>query len=91
VSTKYAKARDVAGQWKSELRKVQRENRSLRKVYAAANLLLDELAIHRQHTGSAEPIYVMQAAKALRTVMRSAVFAELAAAAIGNKLEKSDE
>jgi hypothetical protein len=68
VSTKYAKARDTAGQWKSELRKAQRENRSLRKVYAAAKDVLNILDV----TG----VGCINEAVALRDALRNAVFAE---------------
>ena len=74
--TKYAKARDVAGQWKSELRKAQRENRSLRKVYAAARDLLDEIGVHTMLTNEALPYSLRLAAVDLRNALRNAVFAE---------------
>lgn len=70
MTTKYAKARDTAGQWKSELRKVQRENRSLRKVHAAARELLAVLSCFTQPEG------VCLRAKALRMRLDTAVFAE---------------
>ena len=43
MSTKYAKARDVAYQWRSECRKLQRENQSLRQVLKSSKLLLHTL------------------------------------------------
>jgi len=70
VTTKYAKARDVAGQWKSELRKAQRENRSLRKVHAAARELLAVLACYTRPEG----VYLRS--QQLRVVLDAAVFAE---------------
>lgn len=76
MSTKYAKARDVAGQWKSELRKAQRENRSLRRVYAAALDLHDELMLHAVLTRIDLPGDIAKAARALKGTMRNAVFAE---------------
>jgi hypothetical protein len=76
VTTKYANARDTAGQWKSELRKVQRENRSLRKVYAAARDLYDELSVHAMLTGDPIPWAVKSAAYDLKVALRGAVFAE---------------
>ena len=76
MTTKYAKARDVAGQWKSELRKAQRENRSLRKVYAAARDLLDEMALFGHLTSTNLPADVAAAARDLKSAMRNAVFAE---------------
>lgn len=76
MSTKYAKARDVAGQWKSELRKAQRENRSLRKVYAAARDLVDEIAVHSMLTNEELPYSLRFAAVDLRNALRKAVFAE---------------
>lgn len=48
MSTKYAKARDVAGQWRSEYRKQKRENATLRRALVAAQALcvtLDEAPI----------------------------------------------
>ncbi len=36
MTTKYAKAKDTAYQWRAEYRKVKEENRSLRRVLAAA-------------------------------------------------------
>ena len=36
MTTKYAKAKDTAFQWRSEYRKVKEENRSLRRVMTAA-------------------------------------------------------
>ena len=44
MSTKYAKARDVAFQWRAEHRKVRQENRSLRKVYETAKALSHAIA-----------------------------------------------
>jgi hypothetical protein len=87
MTTKYAKARDVAGQWKSELRKVQRENRSLRRVYAAARDLHDEIALHTQLTGQRPPDMVLAAARDLKDALRNAMFAEVprAAASLGAK------
>lgn len=77
MTTKYAKARDVAGQWKSELRKVQRENRSLRKVYDKALALLEEMAYHKLVTGTElGNNYISLAARDLRSVMRAALFAQ---------------
>ena len=43
MTTKYAAARDVAFQWRSEYRKLQRENKSLRRVYAEARALVDKM------------------------------------------------
>lgn len=43
MSTKYAKARDVAFQWRAEHRKLARENKSLRHVYVAAKALLEAI------------------------------------------------
>ena len=76
MTTKYAKARDTAGQWKSELRKAQRENRSLRKVYAAARDLYEELGVHALLTDEPLPFSIKSAAYDLKVALRNAVFAE---------------
>jgi len=62
MSTKYAAARDVAFQWRAEYRKVQRENKSLRRVYDEAKVLLDKLPRDEKTAG-------------LRDAVRNAVFA----------------
>jgi hypothetical protein len=77
MTTKYAKARDIAGQWKSELRKAQRENRSLRRVYSAARDLNDEIALHAQLTGTKPPEAIADAWRSLKDALRNAVFAEV--------------
>lgn len=66
MSTKYAKARDVAFQWRAEHRKVRQENRSLRKVYNAARILELSLVNHEPH---------LQALAKLRQALNAAVFA----------------
>ena len=43
MSTKYAKARDAAGQWKQEYRKQKEENTSLRKILRASLALCEVL------------------------------------------------
>ena len=62
MSTKYAKARDIAGQWRSEYQKVKRENASLRRVYAEAKKLADAMPRDEQTF-------------ALRDALRNAEFA----------------
>lgn len=66
MATKYAKARDVAGQWRSEFRKVRRENRSLRAVYVEAKALLEAVGVAAH----------IAATKRLREALDAAVFAE---------------
>lgn len=61
MATKYAAARDVAYQWRAEYRKVKRENKSLRRVYEEARLLLDKLPRDETTAG-------------LRDALRNAVF-----------------
>ena len=43
MSTKYAKARDAAGQWRQEYRKQKGENASLRRILAASLALCEVL------------------------------------------------
>lgn len=62
MTTKYAKARDIAGQWRSEHQKVKRENASLRRVYTEAKKLVDAMPRDEKTF-------------ALRDALRNAVFA----------------
>jgi hypothetical protein len=41
MTTKYAKAKDTAFQWRAEYRKVKEENKSLRRVLSAALAYID--------------------------------------------------
>jgi hypothetical protein len=66
MGTKYAQARDTAYQWRSELRKVSREIKSLRKVYDAARALTRKIAAGADHT---------EALMDLREALDRAVFA----------------
>lgn len=63
MTTKYAAARDVAGQWRSEFRKVKAENKSLRRVYTEAKALIEKLPKDETTFD-------------LRDAVRNAVFAE---------------
>lgn len=70
MSTKYAKARDVAYQWRAEQRKVARENKALRDVYFAARALLQAIeAVPLQPEAAAMRLH-------LKSACRNAVFAE---------------
>lgn len=62
MPTKYARARDVAFQWRAEFAKVRRENRSLRKVYVEVARLLPSLPND-------------ETTAALRNAVKNAVFA----------------
>ena len=52
MTTKYAKAKDTALQWRAEYRKVKEENKTLRRVLVAALKYIAGTAI--PHTASAE-------------------------------------
>ena len=70
MSTKYAKARDVAYQWRAEHRKTKAENRSLRHVYKEAVKLLQAIeAVPLDFVGA-------EARLSLKSACRNAVFAE---------------
>ena len=69
MSTKYAKARDVAYQWRAEHRKLARENKSLRRVYVAAKDLLEAIETLPLDVDAADRRF------ALKDACRNAVFA----------------
>lgn len=54
MTTKYAKAKDTAYQWRAEYRKVKEENKTLRRVLAAALKYVAATSI--PHTASAEAV-----------------------------------
>ena len=69
MATKYAKARNVAFEWRSEYKTVKRENTSLRRVFLHARALSDHLS-GKPSTKTLEQLH-----KALKDSMRNAVFA----------------
>ena len=68
MSSKYAKARDTAYQWRAEYRKAQTENRSLRSVLRHAQALSDHLE------GDVGPKTLEQLQRALRSALLNARF-----------------
>lgn len=68
MTTKFAKARDTAFQWRSEYRKAKAENRSLRQVYKHAKALSDHLE------GDAGPKSLDDLQRALRSSLLNARF-----------------
>lgn len=75
MSTKYAKARDVAYQWRTECRKVKQENKSLRKVFEASRQLTAFLKTTQVRLPIADAIAFDELVNRLEAVQRSAVFA----------------